>query len=161
MSGTLIKNTMFHCSFDLNGQQFSAFKIGSLSVPAFSGRGTHINKRISACLVGSGPIPPEEYYIFDRQGGGHLEFFKNLFSDHSDWFALHAIDGTIDDETYCDQVKRGNFRLHPKGPRGISEGCITIERFTDFQQIRGILKGIAPSAVRGTRLKAYGSVVVK
>lgn len=152
---------MFRCNFELNSQPLSTFRLGAFSAPAFSGRGPHINKRISACLVGVGPIPPGEYYIFDRQGGGHLEFFKNLFSDHSDWFALYAIDGKIDDETFCNQVKRGCFRLHPKGPRGISEGCITIEKLADFQHIRAILKSIAPSAVPGVDLKAYGSVVVK
>jgi hypothetical protein len=62
---------------------------------------------------------------------------------------------------HFNKVKRGNFRLHPKGPRGISEGCITIEKLADFQQLRAILKGIAPSAVPGIELKAYGSVVVK
>jgi hypothetical protein len=155
------ENVVFSCSFELNGQPLSPFGLGLLSVPAFSGRGTHINKRVSACVGGFGPISPGEYYIFDRQGGGHLEFFKNLFSDHSEWLALYAIDGKIDDETYCNQVKRGNFRLHPKGPRGISEGCITIEKLADFHRIRAILKGIAPSAVPGSDLKAYGKVVVK
>lgn len=95
---------MFQCSFDLNNQPMSALKIGALSVPAFSGQGQYINKRSSACLIGQGPIPPGQYYIFDRQGGGRLEWFRNLFSDHSDWFALYAIDGKIDDETFCNQL---------------------------------------------------------
>lgn len=100
-------------------------------------------------------------YIFDRQGGGRFEWFRNLFSDHSDWFALYAIDGKIDDETFCNNLARGRFRLHPKGPRGISEGCITIEKLSDFQFIRAMLKSIPPSAVPGSDLKAYGKVVVK
>lgn len=84
-----------------------------------------------------------------------------MFSDHSEWFALYAIDGKIDDETYCNQVKRGNFRLHPKGPRGISEGCITIEKLADFNYIRALLKSVAPAVIPGSDLKAYGKVVVK
>lgn len=120
-----------------------------------------MNKPSSACLVGLGPIPPGSYCIFDRQSGGLLEAFRNLFSDHSEWFALYAIDGKIDDETFCDQVKRGNFRLHPKGPRGISEGCITIEKLTDFHRIRIILRSVPPVAVPGSGLKAYGRVVVR
>ena len=47
-------------------QPLSAFKLGSISVQAFSDNGTHIYKRVSACLSGLGPIPPGEYYIFDR-----------------------------------------------------------------------------------------------
>ena len=112
-------------------------------------------------MSGLGPIPPGEYYIFDRQGGGHLEKYKNLFNDHSEWFALYALDGKIDDETYCNKVKRGSFGLHPKGPRGISEGCITIEKFADFQRIRVLLKSTAMVTVPVSELKAYGKVIVK
>lgn len=89
-----------------------------------------------------------------------MEWFRNLFSDHSDWFALYAIDGKIDDETFCNQLARGHFRLHPKGPRGISEGCITIEKLADFHHIRAILKSTSASAVPGSNLRAYGKVVV-
>lgn len=152
---------MHRCTFELNDKPMSAFTIGAASFPAFSGRDSHINKRVSACFVNLGPIPPGEYYIFDRQGGGRLEMFRNLFNNNSEWFALYAIDGKIDDETYCNRVKRGNFRLHPKGPRGISEGCITIEKLTDFHFIRAILKSTTPSAVPGSDLKAYGKVTVR
>ncbi len=152
---------MFQCRFDLNNQPMSAFKIGAISAPAFSGQGQNVNKRSSACLAGQGPIPPGQYYIFDRQGGGRLKWFRNLFSDHSDWFALYAVDGKIDDETFCNQLSRGHFRLHPKGPRGISEGCITIEKAADFQHIRAILKSASPVPVQGANLRAYGKVVVK
>ena len=152
---------MHQCSFELNDRPMSAFGIGTLSWPAFSGQGRHVNKRTSACIVGLGPIPPGEYHIFDRQSGGRLEAFRNLFSDHGGWFALYAIDGKIDDETLCDKIKRGNFRLHPKGPRGISEGCITIEAISDFQRVSAVLRSSAPSVVPGRELKAYGKVVVK
>jgi len=152
---------MFQCSFELNNQPMSAFKLGAFSVPAFSGQAQNVNKRSSACLVGQGPIPPGEYYIFDRQAGGRLEWFRNLFSDHSDWFALYAIDGKIDDETFCNRLSRGHFRLHPKGPRGISEGCITIEKLSDFHRVRATLKSVSPSAVPGGNLRAYGKVVVR
>jgi Protein of unknown function (DUF2778) len=152
---------MIDCSFKLNGQPLSALVMGAVSVPAFSGRAPHINSVIAACLVGVGPIPPGMYYIFDRQGGGRLEMFKNLFNDHGEWFALYAVDGQIDDHTYCNRVRRGQFRLHPKGPRGISEGCITIEKEIDFRHIRAILKSKAPTDVPGSQLKAYGRVVVQ
>ena len=71
------------------------------------------------------------------------------------------MDRKIDDETLCDKIKRGNFRLHPKGPRGISEGCITIEAISDFQRVSAVLRSSAPSVVPGRELKAYGKVVVK
>jgi hypothetical protein len=41
----------------------------------------------------------------------------------ADWFALFADDGTIDDNTLCNHVRRGEFRLHPRHI-GISQGCI-------------------------------------
>ena len=139
----------------------STFKCGATSFPAFSGLGKHVNRRISACILNEGPIPPGIYYIFDRQSGGLLGPFRDLFNDHSNWFALHAIDSKIDNETYCNKVKRGAFRLHPKGDFGISEGCITIKSSTDYQYLRTILKNITPVAVPGSPLKAYGKVVVR
>lgn len=152
---------MYECSFDLNNKPMSAFKILATSFPAFSGLGAHVNRRISACHENVGPIPPGTYYIFDRQSGGLLGPLYDMFNEHSNWFALHAIDSKIDDETYCDQVKRGSFRLHPKGDLGISRGCITIESQSDYQKLRAILKSATPVAVPGSTLKAYGTVVVR
>ena len=152
---------MHSCSFELNNQPMSAFRVSALSVPAFSGQGPDVNRRSSACVPGRGPIPPGQYYIFDRQGGGKLEWIKNLFGDRGDWFALYAIDGKLDDETYCDQLLRGQFRLHPKGPRGISEGCITIDNLSDFYRVRALLKSRPPTTVDGSTLKAYRQVTVK
>ena len=86
--------------------------------------------------------------------------FERLFGERRDWFALYAIDGKIDDETYCEKVKRGEFRLHPKGSRGISLGCITIDNPKDFQFLRTILTNAKPSAVPGSTLRAYGKVRV-
>ena len=152
---------MINCMFELNGKLTSTFKCGAKSFPAFSGYGKHLNRLISACLAGEGPIPPGTYYIFDRQSGGVLGSFYDMFNDHSDWFALHAVDMKIDDVTYCNKVKRGAFRLHPKGMRGISEGCITIEKKSDFHFLRTIIRGNTPIAVPGSTLKAYGTVVVR
>ena len=42
----------------------------------------------------------------------------------------------IDDETWVEGVKRGNFRLHPGT---VSEGCITIAHNSDFAMIRNAL----------------------
>lgn len=152
---------MFQCGFFLNDQPMSAFKIGGISFPAFSGLGKNANRRAVACTKGSGPIPPGRYYIFDRQPGGVLGPLRELFNDRRDWFALYADDGRIDDEMFCKEVRRGNFRLHPKGPLGRSEGCITIEERAHFQHLSAILKSASPIAIPGSALKAYGSVLVK
>lgn len=139
----------------------SAFWCGAISFPAFSGLGDHVNRRASACIQNKGPIPPGTYYIFDRQSGGLLGSLRDLFNDHSNWFALHAIDNKIDDETYCNKVKRGAFRLHPKGDWGISEGCIIINSKIDYQFLRTILKNTKQEPVPGSQLLAYGKLIVR
>ena len=151
---------MYTCTFALNGLALSPFKIGSLQFDAFSGRATHVNQPASACLVGVGPIPRGKYFIVDRQSGGRLEWLRNLFSDHGDWFALYADDERIDDETFCGLVKRGQFRLHARGPRGISEGCVTIAERSDFMHIHGMLKCTRPVQVKATGIDSYGVLTV-
>lgn len=152
---------MIGCNFALNGKPLSNFWCGATKFTAFSGMGEHVNRRLSACHANAGPIPPGTYYIFDRQVGGLAGPFDRLFGERRDWFALYAIDGKIDDETYCNRVRRGEFRLHPKGDLGISLGCITIERLSDFQYLRTILTSGKPSVVPGSSLKAYGKVWVR
>lgn len=168
------------CNFTLNDEQNKKQKCylkcefgkKDFIAKAFSGYGEYMNRRDYACYV-DGPIPPGEYYIFDRQTGGRLSVLWDLFrttlnSDYNKWFALYAIDKKIDDETYCGKVRRGEFRLHPKGPSGISKGCITIENRTKFLTLWSMLKSQSPfvvpvsSIVSDTKkLKAYGKVVVK
>ena len=156
--------TVFDCKFILNAKPQSKFEIqtksSTLEYAAFSGHGPHVNRRESACVKDGGPLPPGRYYIVDRQSGGRLEWLRNLFSDHSLWFALYAIDDRIDDETRCGQIMRGNFRLHPRGPRGISDGCITIQALADFQDIRLRLRSEPAQPVPDTKLSAYGIVEV-
>ena len=148
------------CNFTLNGKPMSAFEIDSQKYSAFSGMGQDRNKRQSACLKGVGPIPPGSYYIVDRPEGGILGAIRDWLGNKGDWFALYADDGTVDDQTLCDHVVRGNFRLHPKGPLGISEGCITIESISDFKLIRNRLKSYPPQPIPGSQLQAYAKVVV-
>ncbi|MDE2427169.1 MAG: DUF2778 domain-containing protein [Burkholderiales bacterium] len=153
---------MIECTFELNNKAMSTLKCGAISFSAFSGLGSKVNQRASVCMAGSGAIPRGTYYIFDRQSGGLLGSLRDMFNDHSNWFALlYTDDNKIDDEAYCDHVIRGNFRLHPKGVVGISKGCITIESKTDFQKLKTMLKSSAPVSVPGSTLKAYGKVVVR
>jgi len=152
---------MIQCEFELNGKPLSDLRCGPLSMAAFSGFGRHVNRREDVCLAGVGAIPPGIYYIIDRQSGGLLGAFRDLFNGHKDWFALYANDGKIDDVMYCADVRRGNFRLHPKGALGISKGCITINFHADFHRLRRMLKTTACSTVPGADLKAYGTILVK
>lgn len=152
---------MKQCTFELNGKPMSSFKIGATSFSAFSGIGQHVNHRVSACVPSQGPIPPGEYFIVDRESGGRLGWLYDLFNERRDWFALYANDDKIDDETWCDKVKRGEFRLHPKGIRGISRGCIVIDKATDFQFLRTILTNGVPELIPNTEIKAWGKVVVR
>ena len=130
---------MIDCSFELNGQPMSSFKMGAPSFPAFSGLEGHVNKVVSQCIPNSGPIPKGDYYIFDRQSGGLIGPLRDMFTGRDEWFALYAIDKKIDDETYCEKIRRGEFRLHPKSEQGLSKGCITINDWTDFQVVRSLL----------------------
>lgn len=118
------------------------------------------------CIAHFGPIPVGSYYIFDRQSGGTLGSVRDLFaklngSDKSEWFALYAVDKKIDDEILCEQIIRGNFRIHPKGLQGISNGCVTIEHTIDWYQVRSIIKASQTVSVEGTSLKDYGRLTVQ
>jgi len=152
---------LIDCKFELNGKAISTLWCGAKRFPAYSGLKGNVNRRISACVAGSGPIPPGTYYIFDRQSGGLLGPLRDLFSNKDEWFALYAIDEKVDDETFCENVKRGQFRLHPSGPLGISQGCITINNASDYQILRAMLKKTKQEKVPGSELLAYGKVVVR
>jgi Protein of unknown function (DUF2778) len=146
--------------FVLNGKDMSSLQVSAHSFSAFSGHGVHKNRKAYACVKGSGPIPPGNYFVIDRQQGGLLGPLRSLLRDRAEWFALYAEDGTINDETLCDQVVRGNFRLHPKGPLGRSEGCITLDSPTEFRTAQAIIRANPLTPIPGSQLKAYGKVVV-
>jgi hypothetical protein len=106
------------CSFELNGKPMSKFMCGQVPYDAFSGFGKQANTRAQACVPKVGPIPPGQYYIIDRQLGGlkkRLRQFFDMRDPKGSWFALYVADGCIDDLTFCNEIERGNFRLHPKG----------------------------------------------
>jgi len=74
---------------------------------------------------------------------------------------LYANDEKVDDITWRKQVKRGQFRLHPKGTTGRSEGCIVINQAADFNRLRVILKSTPAMPINGTHLLAWGRVLVR
>ncbi|WP_425480186.1 tlde1 domain-containing protein [Dyella monticola] len=83
-----------------------------------------------------------------------------MSSHHSEWFALYRDDGSIDDYTRVNGIRRGNFRLHPAGGYGRSLGCITLPSYTDFHAIRKALLHTNVIAIGNTGLNAYGWIEV-
>jgi len=150
---------MWHGIFRLNDQPMSRLDIGPFSVDAFSGIGKHINERSSMCLKDEGPIPYGLYYIVDRESGGRLGGLRNLIGGMSDWFALYANDGILDDSTFCNNVERGQFRLHPKMGRGVSKGCIVIDKKAEFMNLRHFLLAYRHK-IPATDIYTYGTIQV-
>ena len=133
----------------LNGADYAPFNLYGVGVfMAFSGKGIYRNKGGCGAVPSDGPLPPGKYWIVDRQEGNWFSQKKKEIHDEvnrligrrqfgkSDWFALWRDDWGIDDYTWIEGVKRGNFRLHPGT---VSEGCITIAHNSDFARIRNAL----------------------
>ncbi|AIO70347.1 DUF2778 domain-containing protein [Burkholderia oklahomensis] len=156
------------CSFTLNHQRMSSLSCqGFGSVLAFSGNGKYTNDPASTTIPKDGALPTGIYYIVDRESGGRLGWLNDLGADalagthRADWFALYRADGTIDDWTFVNGVRRGNFRLHPVGYWGISEGCITMPNKDQFKRLRSFLKSQPASKIPGTNTNYYGRVTVR
>lgn len=158
---------MIRCTFRLNGQGLSTFSCPGVGFfPAYSGNaGSYRNNPNYAATPDKGPLPKGRYFIVERPTGGLLGPVKDWFaskasgSDRDLWFALYKDDGQIDDYTFIGKVKRGNFRLHPAGRSGASNGCITFPESSHFNILRAALLKtqkfrISPSLV------AYGTVEV-
>jgi hypothetical protein len=156
------------CSFRLNGKRMSVLLCpGFGGVAAFSGDGVSIDDPTATAKQDEGPPPVGKYYIVDRQSGGRLGWLEDAVKDafvHSnrrEWFALYRNDGKIDDWTFVNGVRRGNFRLHPVGRLGESKGCITLANPTQFDQLRAFLKSQASAKIPGTDINYYGTVEVR
>lgn len=92
-----------------------------------------------------GPFPAGKYWIVDRPEGGLRsqvnagvrDLYNHVVNGttfrHNEWFALWRDDWGIDDYTWIEGVKRGNFRLHPGG---LSEDSITLPHDSDFAMWR-------------------------
>ncbi|HUB90381.1 MAG TPA: DUF2778 domain-containing protein [Dyella sp.] len=157
-----------HCTFRLNNQTASLLQCPGVGVlPAFSGRNKGRDNPNAIAREEIGPIPPGTYYIVDRQSGGHMGWLWDLWgrygwgtTDHSQWFMLW--NPATGDTTFVGKIKRGQFRIHPEGPRRLSEGCITVTDIEGFKKFAAFLrKRGADLPVPGTTMKAYGTVVVQ
>ena len=156
-----------HGRFYLNKADWAPLDFYGLGrFPAFSGMKSFRNQPGCTYLRDDGAIPPGRYWIVDRPVGGYRTRFREGLASffganiRRDWFALYRDDGTIDDYTFIDGVRRGNFRLHPMGPDRISKGCLTMQRSTDFTMLRNALLRTAPVMIPGTELTAFGLVEV-
>lgn len=156
------------CSFILNRRSMSTFLCpGFGSVAAFSGMEPYVDDPDATVVQKKGPLLKGTYYIIDRESGGRLGWLYDLASDLSngtrrgEWFALYRSDATIDDWTCVEGVRRGNFRLHPSGRRGISEGCITLPDRKQFDKLRTFLKSQLTAKVPGANFDYYGTVTVR
>lgn len=155
------------CTFILNNRSTSTLVCsGYETVEAFSGNERGLNNPAEVASKGIGPIPPETYYLVDRQSGGRLGQLRDGFSpqlgstDRSKWFMLW--NPRSGDETNINGVKRSNFRLHAVGADERSEGCITLVNPAEFELLQRFIRRSPPSmSVPGSTLKSYGMVTVR
>ncbi|WP_039055424.1 DUF2778 domain-containing protein [Enterobacter sp. Bisph1] len=133
----------------LNGADYVPFNLFGVGVfMAHSGLGAYRNNFNCGAIPQIGPLPPGKYWIVDRKEGNWFSQKKAEIHDSANrlfgrrefgkthWFALWRDDLGIDDYTWIESVKRGNFRLHPGT---ISKGCITIAHNSDYQMIHNAL----------------------
>lgn len=154
----------------------SALKDGNgASYPAFSGLPGAKNDPSKTAFEDIGPLPKGTYYIINRQPGGKRHRLRQWFEelglpgvggwlargDKDEWFALYRADDAVDDVTTIDGVERGQFRLHPIGDWGISEGCITVNSKEDYAKIRQQLLDSKPRLIPGTNIPYFGTVQVE
>jgi len=156
------------CTFQLNNKTTSFLQCpGVGNLLTFSGTGPGRDNPAETAVANVGPLPAGRYYIVDRQSGGRLGTIRNFWythgfgtTDRSQWFMLWR--EKTGDVTMINGIRRGAFRLHPMGPLGLSEGCITVVNPYQFRRLADYLrKRGATINVPGTGLKAYGTVQVK
>lgn len=158
---------MIRCTFHLNSGQLSNLSCPGIGFfPAYSGnKGPMRNNPDDVNTVDVGPLPPGKYYIVARPGSGFKHGIKDAGysilsgSNHFIWFALYREDAQIDDYTFIEGVRRGNFRLHPAGYKGVSNGCITFVSKEHYTILRNALLQ-TPSIKLTSQLEAFGTVQV-
>lgn len=157
---------MIRCTFHLNGGALSNLSCPGIGFfPAYSGTGPSRNNANAIAVPDIGPLPPGLYYIVTRGAGGIITSIRDSVasfisgSDRSLWFSLYRQDSQIDDLTFIGDVERGYFRLHPAGYKGVSEGCITLPRLSDFMLLRDALLN-TPTLQVTASLTAFGTIQV-
>lgn len=160
-----------HGKFLIGDADFAPlFMYGVGTFMAYSGNGTYRNRAGCVAVPNNGPIPNGRYHIVKRPSGGLKGIIRTDAHDFYswptstpvikyEWFALYRDDGKIDDTTWINGVERGNFRLHPPGPLGVSRGCITLQHRTDFLSIRQALLSTRQIKLSNV-LMSYGVIEV-
>jgi hypothetical protein len=154
-----------------NASSLTLVMFGVGTFPAFSGDDIYRNRGGCTAVVGKGPLPAGKYWIVARPRGGIGSRMEALIKDawntvrgspsnHDEWFALYRDDGKIDDWTWVNGVKRGNFRLHPVGGTGVSFGCITLKSVADFSRLRQALLHTSTIPAGNSGMRAYGWIEV-
>lgn len=160
-----------HGKFVINDAYYSPLSFPGIGTfLAFSGDGVYRNRGACGMKPTVGSIPAGKYWIVDRPEGGlrsHINTgIRDIYNSvvkgatfrHSEWFALWRDDWSIDDYTWIEGVKRGNFRLHPGT---LSEGCITLPHDADFAMLRNaLLRTLQMDVPCMKELKAYGTIEV-
>ncbi|WP_205955085.1 DUF2778 domain-containing protein [Pantoea stewartii] len=136
--------------------------------PVFSGDKPYTNDPNCSFLKNSA-IPIGKYWIVDRPEGSFANRVRTAIWDpisgnrHNEWFALFS-DQTMSDSVFINGIDRGSFRLHPLRPdgSGISEGCITFYKPSDFQIVRTALLRVKKTTIarHNMKLSVYGRVDV-
>jgi hypothetical protein len=152
--------TVTNCTFILNRLPTSSVVCNIGWFTAFSGDGVHRNNPDSANVPDNGPTPPGSYFIVDRESGGMFGTVRDWALSRDQWFALYRNDGVVDDATFVMNVRRGQFRLHPLGPRRMSTGCIVLYDQHQFDRLRAQLLQTPVRLVPGTSLRTYGTLEV-
>lgn len=136
--------------------------------PVFSGIKPYTNDPNCSYKVDSA-IPVGRYWIVDRPAGSFANQVRAWAWDkvtgnrHDEWFGLFS-DNTMSDSVFVHGISRGSFRLHPVRPdgRGISQGCITFFKRSDFQIVRRAILATKKTVIRrgNLTLSVYGRVDV-
>lgn len=155
------------CFFHLNGKLMSVLQCLDFgSMLAFSGNDIYVNNPSATAVPNNGPLPHGKYYIVDRQSGGRHGAVIDAINDQvsgtrrRDWFALYTATPPVRDFLVIQGVTRSNFRIHPVGYWGVSEGCITLPNLQNFYSLRSWLKRQKTSKIPGTNIDYYGTVTV-
>lgn len=171
-------------TFTLNHQNMSTLNVPGLGkFDAFSGQKQGRNNPNMTAVKDNGPLPKGIYYIVARIPTSQIptdtlrvwyhylsqkatdEYELYYGVNREDFFNLYRSDDNIDDKTLFHGINRGQFRLHPLGPMGVSEGCITLPNKDDFYKIRNYLlnnhkKYLIPG-VNQKHITAYGIIIVQ
>jgi hypothetical protein len=158
-----------HGNFIFNDAYYSPLSFSGVGIfLAFSGNGAYRHSGGCGMIPEKGPVPAGKYWIVERPEGGmrsqliagvrdiYNYFARGASFRNSEWFAIWRDGWTIDDYTWVENVKRGNFRLHPGT---LSEGCITLPHDADYAMLRNALLRTEKVEVPCMKqLLAYGTI---